>query len=67
MPDFSHRYITEDVPYGLVVTRGVAELAGVPTPTIDRVVAWAQRVAGLSYLVEREIDKPGGELSHPRG
>ena len=65
VPDFSHRYITEDVPYGLVVTRGVAELAGVPTPTIDRVVAWAQRVAGLSYLVEREIDKPGGELSHP--
>ena len=45
--------------------RGVAELAGVPTPTVDAVIVWAQKQAGLSFLVERKIDKPGGELSHP--
>ena len=65
VPDFSHRYVAEDVGFGLVVMRGVAELAGVPTPTIDAVIVWAQKQAGLSFLVEREIDKPGGELSHP--
>jgi hypothetical protein len=65
VPDFSHRYIAEDVGYGLAVMRGVAELAGVPTPTVDAVIVWAQKQAGLSFLVEREIDKPGGELSHP--
>ena len=65
VPDFSHRYVAEDVGYGLAVMRGVAELAGVPTPTVDAVIVWAQKQAGLSFLVEREIDKPGGELSHP--
>lgn len=39
------------------MTRGIAELAGVPTPTIDGVIAWAQSVTGLSYLTEA---KPGG-------
>jgi len=65
VPDFSHRYVAEDVGYGLAVMRGVAELAGVPTPTVDAVIIWAQKQAGLSFLVERKIDKPGGELSHP--
>lgn len=65
VPDFSHRYLTEDVPFGLVVTRGVAELVGVPTPTIDTIISWAQKVSGRTYLIEREMNKPGGELSHP--
>jgi len=65
VPDFSHRYVAEDVGYGLAVMRGVAELAGVPTPTVDAVIVWAQKQAGLSFLIERKIDKPGGELSHP--
>ncbi|XP_070194032.1 opine dehydrogenase-like, partial [Littorina saxatilis] len=32
VPDFGYRYLTEDVPFGLVVTKGLAQLAGVPTP-----------------------------------
>ena len=57
VPDFHHRYLSEDIPYGLVVTRGIAELAGVPTPTIDAVITWSQKVQGLSYLTAA---KPGG-------
>ncbi len=56
VPNFDYRYLTEDVPYGLVITRGLAELAGVPTPTIDEVIEWAQAAMGRSYLV-------GGTLS----
>jgi hypothetical protein len=59
IPDFSHRYLTEDVPFGLVVLRGVAELTGVPTPTIDKIVLWAQNASGVRYLVpaQAELDQ----------
>jgi hypothetical protein len=50
VPNFAYRYLTEDVPYGLVVTRAIAELAGVPTPTIDAVIEWAQAGMGRAYL-----------------
>ena len=53
VPDFHHRYITEDVGFGLVVIRGIAELCGVATPTIDTVIVWAQSAGGLSFLTER--------------
>jgi hypothetical protein len=55
VPNFDYRYLTEDVPYGLVVTRAIADLVGVETPTIDEVIAWAQDVLFRSYLVEGEL------------
>lgn len=48
--DFQARYLSEDVPCGLVVVRGIAELARVPTPTIDTVIGWAQERLGRCYL-----------------
>ena len=32
--------MTEDVPYGLVVIRGIAEIVGVETPSIDKLLTW---------------------------
>jgi hypothetical protein len=58
VPDFAYRYLSEDVPYGLAVTKAVGELAEVETPTIDEVVTWAQSVTGQVYLV-------GGRLAGP--
>lgn len=49
-PDFGHRFLSEDIPFGLVVMRGVAELAGVPTPFIDSVITWGQERLGGHYL-----------------
>ena len=57
-PNFRYRYLTEDVPFGLVVTRSIAEIVGVPTPCIDEVVAWYEQVSGAAYLA-------GGTLSGP--
>lgn len=54
-PDFGSRYLTEDVPFGLLVTRGIAELAGVETPAISRVVGWAQERMGRAYLVDGRV------------
>ncbi len=53
--DFTARYLAEDVPFGLVVLRGLAEIAGVPTPTIDEVITWAQERLGKQYLVDGQL------------
>jgi hypothetical protein len=55
-PDFSHRFLSEDVPFGLVVIRGIAELAGVATPQIDRVLCWSQHMMGREYLVGTRLE-----------
>lgn len=52
MPNFKYRYFTEDIPMGLCVTRGIAELAGVPTPHMDDVIMWCESVMGKEYLVD---------------
>jgi hypothetical protein len=50
VPDLSARYLAEDVPFGLAVSRAIAHLAGVETPVMDQVIAWAGRCLGLDYL-----------------
>ena len=55
VPDFTHRYMTEDVPYGLVVIRGIAEIMGVKTPNIDKVLTWCQEKMGKEYLVNSKL------------
>jgi hypothetical protein len=49
-PDFHARYLAEDVPFGLAVSRAIAQLAGVETPTMDKVIAWAGEKLGKDYL-----------------
>jgi len=55
VPDFTARYLSEDIPYNLVAVRGVAELCGVATPTIDMILSWAQQAMGKEYLVDGKI------------
>lgn len=51
LPDFQSRYLTEDVPYGLVVTRAIAQLAEVKTPIIDEVILTVSKWMDKEYLV----------------
>ncbi|KAL7552227.1 hypothetical protein ACHAWF_015446 [Thalassiosira exigua] len=55
LPDFNYRYFTEDLPAGMIVIRGIAELAGVPTPTLDEVIMWSQEVMGREFLVDGKL------------
>jgi NAD/NADP octopine/nopaline dehydrogenase, alpha-helical domain len=64
VPDFTHRFLTEDVPYGLVVVRGIAELAGVATPLLDDVLCWSQSKLGREYLLGRRL--AGRDLGETR-
>jgi hypothetical protein len=57
-PNFQYRYLTEDVPYGLVITRALADIASVETPTINEVISWAQRVMNKVYLVDERLEGP---------
>ncbi|NOR40102.1 MAG: hypothetical protein GQ537_02700 [Gammaproteobacteria bacterium] len=50
-PDFSNRYFTEDIPLGLCIYKGVADIAGVNTPVIDTVISWAQGHMGKEYIL----------------
>jgi hypothetical protein len=55
MPDLHARYLAEDIPYNLVAVRGIAELAHVPTPTIDLLIDWSQKALGKEWLVDGKI------------
>lgn len=50
-PDPESRYFTEDIPYGLLIIKGVAAMAEVQTPAIDSVLNWAQEMMGKRYLI----------------
>jgi hypothetical protein len=50
VPDFGARYLAEDVPFGLVASRAIAELCGVATPMMDEVIGWAGERLGKYYL-----------------
>lgn len=55
VPDFQARYLSEDVPNALLATRGIAELADVPTPKMDDVITWAQERLGKQYLLDGKL------------
>lgn len=55
LPNFKYRYFSEDIPCGLIVTRGIAELAGVATPHMDDVIMWCQSVMDKEYLVNGKL------------
>ena len=56
VPDFQFRYLSEDVPTGLCFSRGVAELLNVKTPTIDKVLTWAQGKLSKEFLKDGKMN-----------
>lgn len=64
IPDFQGRYLSEDVPFGLVVTRGIADLAGIATPIVDKVLTWAQQRLDWEYLVDGKLQ--GADIVNTR-
>lgn len=56
--DAKSRYLTEDIPYGLLVSKAIAELADVSTPKIDEVIETAGRWMGVQYLINGKLRGP---------
>ncbi|XP_063399596.1 octopine dehydrogenase-like [Mytilus trossulus] len=55
VPDFEYRYTTEDVPFGLVVMKGLAVIAGIATPTMDKIILWAQSIMGKEFIIGTDL------------
>jgi hypothetical protein len=51
VPDVEHRFFQEDVPFGLVILRDIADIMKVKTPFIDEILLWCQGLMGKEYLV----------------
>jgi opine dehydrogenase len=49
--DTTGRFFTDDIPYGLLIAKWLAQELGVnETPMIDQVIMWAQRLRGEHFL-----------------
>jgi opine dehydrogenase len=44
-----HRYVTEDVPFGLVTVASLGKMLGLPTPGMDAIVNIASMANGVDY------------------
>lgn len=49
-PNLGHRFLTEDVPFGIVPYHHLARLAGVETPVIDALILLASVISGVDWL-----------------
>lgn len=54
-PDWENRYFTEDIPYGMLIIKAFAVKYGIDTPTIDKVLEWAQRGMKKEYLINGRL------------
>ena len=61
VPDFTYRYTTEDIPYGLLVLKQIADMAGVETPVISEIIEWAQTKIGKRFLEDGRLCDVGRE------
>mmetsp|Transcript_39153 Transcript_39153/g.62531 ORF Transcript_39153/g.62531 Transcript_39153/m.62531 type:complete len:422 (-) Transcript_39153:266-1531(-) len=53
VPNWKYRYLSEDIPYGLIVIRGLSLILGdkCDAPLMDTMIKWAQAKLGKEYLV----------------
>jgi len=51
------RYLTEQIPYGLVSLKGLAELAETPTPTMDAVIEKCQQYLESKFIENGSLIK----------
>jgi len=48
--NLNHRYLSEDVPYGLVPVSSFGKLLNIPTPTIDSIILLSSIMNGEDYM-----------------
>lgn len=67
VPDFTNRYFTEDIPCGLCLYKGLADIAQVETPKMDEIITYCQKYMKKEYVVDGKLmGKDVGETSAPQ-
>lgn len=61
--DMATRFVTEDVPYGLVFAAALARLAGVPSYATQTMIDSASLITGRDFAAENQLLEPLG-LQH---
>ena len=51
-PVIAHKFFETDLPFGLVTFVDIARMVGVPTPLMDAIILWNQKLIGKEYLKE---------------
>ena len=51
-PSLDHRYIKEDIPYGLVPMAEIGKLSGVRTPVMDALITLASTALGIDFRTD---------------
>ena len=49
--DYTNRYFTEDIPFGLLIIKSLGNLLKEDTPMIDQVILWIQERMRKQYLI----------------
>lgn len=57
IPATQSRLFWEDIPYGLCILHGIAELLAIPTPSIDFMIKWHEKHMQKLYLVDGRLNK----------
>mmetsp|Transcript_14813 Transcript_14813/g.24493 ORF Transcript_14813/g.24493 Transcript_14813/m.24493 type:complete len:331 (+) Transcript_14813:371-1363(+) len=52
-----NRFFTDDIPYGILIAKAIAEKLNVEVPFISEVVTWAETVRGEKFLINGKINK----------
>jgi hypothetical protein len=55
--DSDFRFFKDDIPYGLLVAKSLAEMLQLDTPFIDEVIEWAQQLRGEEWIKEGKINR----------
>jgi hypothetical protein len=50
--DINSRFFTDDIPYGVLIAKWLAEELDVETPFIDEIIMWAQNLRGEHFLTD---------------
>jgi len=49
------RFFTEDIPYGLCILKDMGRLLGVPTPNVDKMIAFHQKFMDKEFIKDGKL------------
>lgn len=54
--NINFRFFLDDIPYGLLIAKALAEMMNIETPMITEVIEWAQSLRGEEFLKDGKVN-----------
>lgn len=55
LPEWTSRYLESDIPYGMLVFKGVSQLIGLDTPSVDMLIEWGQSKLSKEWIKDGKL------------